>query len=70
MKELIIKSNNWLDKVKEPFRFILVMIGIGLPSLLITTNPSEENYLLIAILYFLVMFLITIWRLLGFYLRK
>lgn len=66
MKELIIKTNNWIDKVKEPFRFLLIMITIGLTSLLITTNPSLEN----SIIFFIIMLVITIWRVVGLSLKR
>jgi len=61
MKNWIIKSNKWFDELEEPFRFLLFIIGCGLPILVGLMLIRHEVY------WFLPLFIVTLflWRIGG-----
>jgi len=59
MRKIIIKSNHFYDKIKEPWRFLIAIIII-MPFILAV---ALESYLLISVIWLLSF---TIWRILGF----
>jgi hypothetical protein len=59
MRKIIIKSNDFYDRIKEPWRFLIAIIII-MPFILAV---ALESYLLISVIWLLSF---TIWRILGF----
>jgi len=59
MRKIIIKSNHFYDKIKEPWRFLIAIIII-MPFILAV---ALESYLLVSVIWLLSF---TIWRILGF----
>jgi hypothetical protein len=67
MKKIIIKSNQLFDNLKEPYRFLSILFTIGFISFVF--NVYNFN-IYIELLYYLILILIFIWRILGYKLQK
>jgi len=44
MKEFIIKSNEWYNNVPEPYRFLLMIMLVGLPLLIVQISNFIWGY--------------------------